>query len=71
MLDEVFATAGEYHRGRVVNLSRCKFLRPLQPETPCEIALEPYGDREIRFRCTDADGLLAHGRLELAPTPDE
>lgn len=65
VLDEVFAAAGEHYGERVANLSRGKFLRPLQPETPCEIVLEAEGDTGIGFRCTDADGLLAHGRLEL------
>lgn len=71
MLDEVFAIAGEQYRKRIAKLSRCKFLRPLQPETPCEITLESDSDGKIRFRCTDAEGLLAHGRLELAANPDE
>lgn len=71
ILEAVIAAAGRRYGERVIALTRCKFLRPLAPETACEIALDDDGDNRIRFRCTSGGAPLAEGRLELEAIRNE
>lgn len=71
LLDEVIAAVCKYYPGRLANLSRCKFLRPLEPGVTCEITLENDGEGKVLFTCADRGALLARGQLGLESSPNE
>jgi 3-hydroxyacyl-[acyl-carrier-protein] dehydratase len=48
-----------------LRLPQVKFLQPLLPEQPAEIALHRTGTR-LQFRITRADALIASGEFDLA-----
>lgn len=63
VLDAVEAWLGELPAE--LRLPQVKFLQPLLPGEPAEIALQRSGGR-LRFRVLRADTLIASGELEAA-----
>ena len=66
ILEQVAAAARQWLGARLTvrGFPGVKFTAPLLPEQAMQIALQRGADRQLRFRCTQAERLLAQGTLQ-------
>lgn len=67
LLDAVFQAVAAAGHGAVARLRHAKFIAPVGPEQPVEIALTQPGPGRIAFRCLCGGSLALSGEVELAP----
>ena len=66
ILDEVARSLEEWQGGcQLTGIPAVKFIAPLRPDQPFTIRLTALDERQVQFRCTLHDQLLAQGRLEI------
>jgi 3-hydroxymyristoyl/3-hydroxydecanoyl-(acyl carrier protein) dehydratase len=67
LLDAVFTALAAAGQGTAIRLRHAKFMAPVEPEQPVEIALTQPAPGRMAFRCLCGGMLAMSGEVELAP----
>jgi 3-hydroxymyristoyl/3-hydroxydecanoyl-(acyl carrier protein) dehydratase len=67
LLDAVFAALAAAGQGTAIRLRHAKFIAPVEPEQPVEIALSQSAPGRMAFRCLCGGVLAVSGEVELSP----